>query len=99
MLEALRAAAGISDAFRSGVIDSMYQDPQVWGALPTGVSAPVIARGIRQLRREDHGVPSAAHILEACTLHRRLIKRFAAHIDELAFLRYRAEYQTKQRVC
>jgi hypothetical protein len=93
MLQSIPAAAGVNDAFRNGIVDSMYNDPQVWGAYQPGFSAPVIARAIRQLRREDHGVPSVARILEVCTLHRRLFKRFAADIDELVFLRYEAEDQ------
>jgi len=93
MLEALPAAAGVSDAFRNGIIDSMYRDPQVWGRYEPGFSSAVITRAIRQLRREEHGVPSAARILEVCALHRRLFRKFAADVDELAFLRYQAQDQ------
>jgi hypothetical protein len=92
-LDSRPAAANIREAFRCGIVDSMYRDPEVWGEgyLP-GFSAPVIARAIRADRLQDFGaLPSAGGFLALCAKHREQFRRWRADINHLLGIRQNAE--------
>jgi hypothetical protein len=92
-LDSRPAAANIREAFRCGIVDSMYRDPEVWGEdyLP-GFSAPVIAHAIREDRRQDTGAPpSAGGFLALCAKHREQFRRWRADINDLLGIRQNAE--------
>jgi hypothetical protein len=59
MLDSVPGAQHISDAFRHGVVDSMFDDPEVWEGYSPGFSAPVIVRAVREARRQG-GLPRPA---------------------------------------
>jgi len=58
MLQSIPEAADVPDAYRLGIVDSAFRDPDIWGADP-GFSSSVIVRAIRECRRHQ-GVPSSA---------------------------------------
>jgi hypothetical protein len=92
-LDSRPAAANIREAFRCGIVDSMYRDPEVSGEdyLP-GFSAPVIAQAIREDRRLDTGAPpSAGGFLALCAKHREQFRRWRADINDLLGIRQNAE--------
>jgi hypothetical protein len=69
MLESVPGTQNIGDAYRRVVVDSMYDDPEVWGDYQVGFSAPLIVRAIREGRRQGV-LSSAAAFIALCTRHR-----------------------------
>jgi hypothetical protein len=91
-LDSRPAAANIREAFRYGIVDSMFHDPEVWEDYLPGFSAPVIAQAIRADRRQDTGAPpSAGGFLVLCAKHRDQFRRWRADINDLLGIRQNAE--------
>jgi hypothetical protein len=91
-LDSRPAAANIREAFRCGIVDSMFRDPEVWGDYLPGFSASVIAQAIREDRRQDTGAPpSAGGFLALCAKHREQFRRWRADINDLLGIRQNAE--------
>jgi hypothetical protein len=91
-LDSRPAAANVQEAFRYGIVDSMYKDPETWGGYLPGFSAAVVAQAIREDRRLDTGAaPSAGCFLSMCVKHRDQFRRWPADISELLEVRQNAE--------
>jgi hypothetical protein len=45
------AAANLHDGYRCGIIDAMFQDPEIWENYSPGFSIAVVVRTIREARR------------------------------------------------
>jgi hypothetical protein len=90
MLQSIPEAADVPDAYRLGIVDSAFRDPDISGAYDPGFSSSVIVRAIRECRRHQ-GVPSSGRFLELCSKLRRWFKLRCKDIDELIALRDEAE--------
>jgi hypothetical protein len=91
-LDSKPAAANVQEAFRHGIVDSMYKDPEIWGCYQPGFSAAVVAQAIREDRRLDTGpAPSAGGFLSLCVKHRDQFRRWRADINNLVEIRQNAE--------
>jgi hypothetical protein len=84
------AAANVHDAYRCGIVDGKFQDPENWEGYSPGFSTAVVARSIREVRRQD-GVPSPARFLAMCAKHRARFKQWNADMNTLTAIRYEAE--------
>jgi hypothetical protein len=90
MLDSVPGAQHISDAFRHGVVDSMFDDPEVWAGYSPGFSAPVIVRAVREARRQG-GLPAPGNFLALCTRHRSWFQHAQARMHDLLEIRQNAE--------
>lgn len=91
-LDSKPAAANIREAFRHGIVDSMMNDPEVFGDYLPGFSPAVIAQAVRADRRQDTGAPpSAGGFLVLCAKHRDQFRRWRADINDLLGIRQNAE--------
>ena len=82
MLASMPNAKNVAPDYQFSITDMLLRDEESWekGCEP-GVSAAVFVCAIRQVRREEEFVPSAAKILKACKEHR---KRFRQLGEEVA---------------
>jgi hypothetical protein len=86
MVDSLPGAKDVSDAFRHGIIDTMYRDP--FGG---SYSAPVICMAIREATRTVDGLPSPARFVSLCEAQRAQFRKWRDDVDALMELRYRVE--------
>jgi hypothetical protein len=82
--------ANVSDAFRCGVVDGAYRDPEIWGSYYAGFSAAVVVRSIRQARLMG-ALPSTGGFLSLCVKQRQWFRARHADIGTLMDLRYATE--------
>jgi hypothetical protein len=81
-----------NDAYRCGLADSVYRDPEVWGDYGPGFSVSVIVRSIREARRREADTrPSAGWFLASCQRHREYFKTLAQDAETLLKVRYYME--------
>jgi hypothetical protein len=96
MVESLPAAAGVGDAYRCRIVDSMYRDPETWdGDYQPGFSAAVIARAIREAGRQA-GIPSPGAFIAMCIRQREQFRFWNGDNEKLLELRYQAEDYLEQ---
>jgi len=76
MLASMPNAKNVAPDYQFGIVDMLERDEESWenGCEP-GFSAPVFVSAIRQVRREEEFVPSAAKILKACKEHRKRFRQ------------------------
>ncbi len=76
MLASMPNAKNVAADYQFGIVDMLLRDEESWenGCEP-GFSAPVFVSAIRQVRREEEFVPSAAKILKACKEHRKRFRQ------------------------
>lgn len=90
MVDSVPGAQDVSDAFRHGILDSMFDDFETMEGYPTpGFSAAVIVRAVREARRLDT-LPTPGVFLGMCSRHRQLFKKWRGDMMTLANLRFDA---------
>jgi hypothetical protein len=90
MLDSVPGTQHLSDAFRHGIVDSMFNDPETWEGYSPGFSAPVIARSVREARRLD-GLPSPGSFVAMSARQRAWFRHGQNRIKDLIEIRQNAE--------
>jgi hypothetical protein len=92
MLLAMPNAKNVAPDYSLGIVDMLVHDHESWERdCQPGFSAPVFICAIRQVRREQEFVPSAAAILKACKEHRARFRRLESEVTLLIHVRENAE--------
>jgi|SRR5580692_1468631 hypothetical protein len=89
MVDSVPGARHVSDAYRHGILDSIFDDIETREGYRAGFSVPVVARSIREARRLDT-LPTPGVFLGMCSRHRQLFRRWRADMTTLANLRFDA---------
>ena len=92
MLAAMPNAKNVAPDYQFGIVDMLLHDEESWekGCEP-GFSAPVFVQAIRQVRREEEFVPTAAKILKACKEQRQRFRQLASEVEILIKVRENAK--------
>jgi hypothetical protein len=92
MLAAMPNAKNVATDYQFGIVDMILRDEESWEKdCEPGFSAPVFVCAIRQVRREEEFVPSAAKILKACQEHRKRFKKLGVEVEVFIAVRENAE--------
>ena len=92
MLASMPNAKNVAPDYQFGIVDMLLRDEESWEKdCEPGFSAPVFVRAIRQVRRDEEFVPSAAKILKACHDHRKRFRRLGSDVEVLIQVRENAE--------
>jgi hypothetical protein len=92
MLASMPNAKNVSPDYQFGIVDMLLRDEESWEKdCAPGFSAPIFVCAIRQIRREEEFVPSAAKLLKACKEHRRRFRQLGDEVAVLIGVRENAE--------
>jgi hypothetical protein len=92
MLAGMPNAKNVAADYSYAVVDTILHDDEAWeSGCEAGFSAPIFVCAIRQVRREEEFVPSAAKILKACQDHRKRFKQLGFEVEMLMTVRENAE--------
>jgi hypothetical protein len=91
MLAGMPNAKNVAPDYQFSVVDTLHDD-EIWekGCEP-GFSAPVFVCAIRQVRREEEFVPTAAKILKACQQQRKRFRELEGNVALLISVSENAE--------
>jgi hypothetical protein len=90
MVDSELGTGGVSDAYACAIHDGAYGDPEIMRGYSAGFSCAVVARAIREARRQQ-GLPSAGSFLGLCVRHRARFKQWSTDMLTLTQVRYDAE--------
>ena len=92
MLAAMPNATNVTADYQFSIVDMILHDEEAWARdCEPGFSPAVFTCAIRQLRRENRFVPSAAEFLEACQDQRNRFRQLASDTETLKRVRENAE--------
>jgi hypothetical protein len=92
LLASMPNAKNVAPDYQFGVVDMLLNDEAIWERdCAPGFSAAIFVCAIRQVRREEEFVPTAAKILKACKEHRKRFKQLGLEVEMLIDVRQNAE--------